>query len=91
MKRVYLIISGYVQGVGFRWYAKRTAKKFGITGRVRNLRSGEVEILAEGEEKEINKFLNEIRSGSFQENIEDVKVTEGEYKGQFSHFSIRFF
>ncbi len=91
MKGVYLIISGYVQGVGFRWYAERTAKRFGITGWVRNLRSGEVEILAEGEEKEINKFLDELRSGPFQENIENVKTTEGEYKGKFSHFSIRFF
>ena len=57
MKRIHLFISGYVQGVGFRWYVERIARRMGsVTGFVRNLADGRVEIVVEGEEDATVQF-----------------------------------
>lgn len=54
-KRV--VYSGRVQGVGFRWTAQRLAEGFVVAGYVRNLPSGEVELVSEGETDQVNAFL----------------------------------
>ncbi|HXF04979.1 MAG TPA: acylphosphatase [Blastocatellia bacterium] len=57
------IISGRVQGVGFRYFALRQAERYGITGYVRNLDDGRVEVLAQGEEADVAAFLDVLRQG----------------------------
>lgn len=55
-----VIYEGRVQGVGFRYATKEVAKGFDVTGWVRNLMDGSVELLAVGESEEVNEFLHEI-------------------------------
>ncbi|MGX6429667.1 acylphosphatase [Levilactobacillus yonginensis] len=58
-----LIISGQVQGVGFRWSAAKAAQQLGITGTVRNCRNGQVEIFATGESHQLVDFQNQLKRG----------------------------
>jgi len=55
-----VIYEGRVQGVGFRYATKEVAKGFEVTGWVKNLIDGSVEVLVKGEDTEVNEFLHEI-------------------------------
>lgn len=59
--RLEIIYSGRVQGVGFRFNAKMTARGFDVTGTVKNLPDGRVELVAEGERAELEAFAQAIR------------------------------
>ena len=65
MPRAHVIVSGMVQGVGFRYYALREAERAGVSGWVRNRRDGTVEIEAQGEEEALEAFLAAVRPGPF--------------------------
>ena len=90
-KKVHVYYSGYVQGVGFRFTAKRAASSIGgLTGSVSNLPDGRVELVAEGEQGKLARLLESIKSvmGSY---IEDAAVQWSEPMGEFSNFDIKFF
>ena len=71
------IFEGRVQGVGFRYEVKDIAKGFDITGWVKNLPDGTVELLATGEEEEVEEFLKEISEESaMARNIKNMHVSE---------------
>ena len=59
-ERVVIFYSGHVQGIGFRWACRDLAKGFAVTGYVKNLDDGRVELLAEGERVEVEEFLRAI-------------------------------
>ena len=63
MERKHIIFSGDVQGVGFRYRANYAAQGLGLTGYVRNLYNGKVEVEVQGEKDLINRFLEQIYSG----------------------------
>jgi len=63
LKRFRAKIFGIVQGVGFRWFVMREAEKFNIAGYVRNMYDGTVEVDAQGEAEEIEKFIIALRKG----------------------------
>jgi acylphosphatase len=63
MKRVKIIISGQVQGVGFRYYVKNQARSYSIKGFVRNLANGSVEVDAEGEQTNLHHFMEQCKKG----------------------------
>jgi acylphosphatase len=66
-------VSGYVQGVGFRWSAAREAKRHGITGFVKNLSDGRVYIEAEGSAAQLEAFIEWCKKGpgfGFVESVE---------------------
>jgi len=90
MKKLHLVVSGIVQGVGFRWYTQRIAKSLGLTGWVRNLQNGDVEIVVEGKNDIIEMFISELKNGYLGRNISGIKRIEEEYKGEFLDFNIRF-
>ena len=90
MKKTHLFISGYVQGVGFRWYVQRLAQGMNLCGFVKNLRDGRVEVVAEGNENSVEEFLKGLKEGSFEDGIEEIKKTEEKYAGEYSDFSIKF-
>ena len=90
MKRLHIFVAGIVQGVGFRFFTDRVAKELNIKGFVKNLPDGRVEIVAEGEEEALNKFLERIREGPRLAKVEKVDVREEEFKGEFENFEIRF-
>ena len=70
MQRV--LVSGRVQQVGYRDYMVREARKLGVTGWVRNLSDGRVEMLADGDEDALDAFLKSCRAGPQLARVEDV-------------------
>ena len=62
MTRRYLV-RGRVQGVGFRWFVARTARKLGLTGHARNLPDGSVEVVASGEPAELERLAHKLAKG----------------------------
>ncbi len=85
-----LVISGGVQGVGFRYFAERTARSYYVTGYVTNLPDGRVKVVAEGSKEVLSDFLEELKKGPPLSWIESVQVKWGEYRARFEDFSIRF-
>ena len=90
LKGLHLIISGVVQGVGFRWFVERAATSFGLTGWVKNLYDGTVETCAEGDESALKGFLDEIKIGPRSGRVAGVKVNWTEYTGNYNDFRITF-
>lgn len=80
---------GQVQGVGFRFTALDIARDLGVTGGVKNLRDGRVEVVAEGEEWALKKFLSQINE-SFSHYIQDTDVEWKDALEEFKDFSIKF-
>lgn len=80
--------TGRVQGVGFRYTAAMLARNFAVTGYVQNLADGRVELLAEGNTDEIERFLGTLRT-AMQTQIESVQEGLGTASGSFSEFEIR--
>lgn len=90
MKRMQVFFSGTVQGVGFRLTAERLARRFPVTGFVRNLADGRVEVTAEGAETSLVEFLTAIRGSGMKFYIRDVEVHWTESQDCFSRFSIAY-
>jgi acylphosphatase len=91
MKAFRALLTGYVQGVGFRYYAIRTAESIGnITGYVRNLPDGRVEVVAEGPEEALTEFLNWLHRGPSSAVVERVDVEWLPYTGRFKSFSVKY-
>ena len=89
MKRLNVIVTGLVQGVGYRYFCDRKAREYGIKGWVRNLYNGNVELEIEGENGTVNDFIKELRVGPVSSRVKDVMVVETEFKGNFNSFEIR--
>lgn len=90
LKRLQVFFSGTVQGVGFRFTAERIARRFSVTGFVRNIDDGRVEVVAEGEEKHLVEFLTAIRESGMKDYIRDVEAHWSKADGTFHRFSIAF-
>jgi len=87
-KRLHAFISGRVQGVGFRYYAQKRAELYGITGWVRNLPDGRVEVLAEGDEELLKEFLKDLKKGPPLARVDGIEVSWEEPTGEFLEFFI---
>lgn len=84
-----VLYSGRVQGVGFRYTARSIAGRYDVAGYVRNLPDGRVELVAEGEPRELDDFLREVRD-CFSGHIRDVKCdVQPPAAGEFRGFEIR--
>lgn len=84
MIRYYICVSGYVQGVGFRYFVNYTAIRNNLTGWVKNLPDGDVEMEVQGSKENINIFLKTIKKGNGYSQINNMKIkqinTKLEYK-----------
>lgn len=80
-------VAGRVQGVGFRFFAERSARELGLKGWVRNMPDGSVESVAEGEDDAISRYLDRLRQGPRMGGVERVQVEEISVSG-FSSFEI---
>lgn len=83
------LISGRVQGVGFRFFAQAAAVREGVHGWVRNVPDGQVEIEAEGEAEALERFEHRIRHGPPGARVERVEVTESAASRHKAGFDIR--
>lgn len=88
MKRVHLIISGFVQGIGYRAWIKREATKLGITGWVKNREDGEVEAICEGKPESIEALINLAKQGPLLSQINQVEVKWEASRGEYASFEI---
>ncbi len=88
--RLHAYVNGRVQGVGFRYHALQAAQEGGLTGWVRNLRDGRVEVLAEGAHEALNRLLAELRKGPISADVQDVDYEFTEGKGEFEAFRVRY-
>jgi acylphosphatase len=87
MKHLNLTISGRVQGVGFRFAARNAANLYGIKGNVKNLINGDVFIQAEGEDAQLEQFINWCYNGPSYARVENIDIEEGNPK-DFKFFDI---
>lgn len=89
MKALRLIVSGRVQGVAFRYYARREAISLGVRGYVRNLPGGEVEIVAEGPPEAVDKLASWARTGPPMARVSGMEAVELQAAVGYSEFSVR--
>lgn len=87
-RRMMIHYSGRVQGVGFRYQTHRVAAGFEVTGTVRNLPDGRVELVAEGEESELTGFREAIRDSGLKGFIRSEEVAWSEARGDLRGFLI---
>jgi acylphosphatase len=87
-KGIHINISGIVQGVGFRWFVKRVAERWGVAGYVRNMYDGSVETYAEGNEIALKGFFDEVRLGPQHAHIAAVNFNWTEFQGNYKEFRI---
>ncbi len=82
------IISGTVQGVGYRFFTQRAAARHQVRGYVKNLNDGRVEAFAEGSEKSVEEFKHDLIAGPTFSNVEHLEEIVLEPTGLYSAFRI---
>jgi acylphosphatase len=87
-QRVTQLYSGRVQGVGFRYTVKSLVSGFEVTGTVRNLDDGRVELIAEGAKEELEAFLQAIRDSEVGRFIQGEQACWDDAKNEFRGFTI---
>jgi len=87
-KRLHMFYSGRVQGVGFRYSVKSVARGFEVTGAVRNLADGRVELIAEGAKSELEEFQKAIQDSEVGGFIRNEETAWSDATGEFRGFEI---
>ena len=82
------VVSGRVQGVGFRYFTQDTARREGVTGWVRNLPDGGVEALVEGEAEAVTRVERALRTGPRGARVDRVYVDDEDPTGSYTTFSV---
>ncbi len=85
-----ILVSGRVQGVGYRDWVVRTAQRTGLTGWVRNVKDGRVEILVSGDDETVAKLLQDCHQGTPLARVEHVEAYAAESEKQTKGFTKRF-
>ncbi len=86
---MHLRVRGRVQGVGFRYFVVREARRLGLRGYVRNRADGAVEIVAEGEPTALEAFLRAAHTGPPAARVEGVEAEWSAPSGRFQDFAVR--
>lgn len=84
----HLIISGYVQKVGYRQFVKKTALLLNLTGWVKNIPDRKVEVLASGQKEKLEKLITECKKGPFLAKVNDIKTNWLKEEKIFDEFSV---
>ena len=87
--RIHCFISGDVQGVFFRQYTVEAAKENNIVGWVRNLSDGRVEVIAQGDPRDIVKFVALIKMGPETAKVKEIEMQEEKDTDEFTSFERR--
>jgi acylphosphatase len=82
------IVTGRVQGVFFRDFTRRKAISLGLSGRVRNMRDGSVEVIAEGERSALESLVEQLKTGPPAAEVAGVSVEWHEYRGGLAGFTV---
>jgi acylphosphatase len=84
------LINGIVQGVGFRYFAIRSAERHGVVGYTRNLPDGRVEVVAEGDLHAMEAFKDDLERGPAGARVTHVEETDLRPTGRFREFGVVF-
>ncbi len=87
-KTLVAVVDGVVQGVGFRWATVRQARALGLTGLVRNLADGRVQVVAEGEESRLARLAAWLAHGPAGAHVRSVDSRLEPYRGQYPDFDV---
>jgi len=91
LARLSATIYGRVQGVYFRYFVRNVARNLSLKGYVRNLTSDDaVEVQAEGEKPQLDRLLEQLKTGPPGAQVKRVEVDWSDYSGQFDDFRIRY-
>jgi acylphosphatase len=82
------LISGIVQGVGFRFFVMRAAARHQMRGTVRNMPDGRVEVVAEGDRDAMDEFKKELSTGPAMAEVSDIEETDLAVTGIYRDFRI---
>lgn len=88
-RRALLTVSGNVQGVGYRYFAFRHARRLALKGWVRNMADGSVKVLVEGPSDVIRELSEELGVGPNASSVEDVNVEWMPWSGEYEDFRIK--
>jgi acylphosphatase len=86
-----LLVEGHVQGVGFRFATIEIASRFPVTGFVRNLPDGNVDIVVEGPENSVQDFWQALRKSRLYRYVSRENPLWSDARGEFADFSVRYF
>jgi acylphosphatase len=86
--RLHAILNGRVQGVGFRYFVRQQAEELDLAGWVRNLRTGGVELVAEGERATLEELVAALRHGPPGARVDDVNLDWTSATGEFHSFTV---
>ncbi len=89
-RRISIIVKGLVQGVYFRYFTREAAVKIGISGWVRNLSNGDVEIEAQGTEDKLELFLKQVRKGPQLSRVDSTVVNDLPLSENENGFAIKY-
>ena len=90
LQRGEIIVSGLVQGVGYRYFVRQTALTLGLKGYTKNLFSGEVLTVVEGEKFLIEDLYNKLKTGPRYAEVNKAAIRWSEYKNEFNTFEITY-
>jgi acylphosphatase len=88
--RAEIVVNGLVQGVGYRYFVIREAKGLGLKGYTKNLYTGEVLVVVEGERAIVEEMIKKLRIGPSHASVKSCKVVWQESKNEFTDFEVRF-
>jgi len=84
----HVLVSGFVQGVGYRRFIRHQAQKLGLTGWVKNLSDNRVEAIFQGPKEHVEKIIEICRKGPFLSEVADVKLNLQDSNEYFKTFEI---
>ena len=90
MPQMHAFVSGYVQGVSFRYYTKKEANSLNLRGFVRNLGDGRVEVVAQGPKHELEKLATWLHRGPDSASVKNVEIAWEKPEKEFDKFGLKF-
>jgi acylphosphatase len=90
LKQVQITVLGKLQGVGFRYFTQMKAVQYNVRGWVKNSDDGSVEVLAEGTQDSLNRFIEDVRSGNPFSTVTDIIVNDVDKIENYHSFKIKY-
>lgn len=84
------LLKGRVQGVGFRWWTRKTAEELGVVGTVKNLPDGTVEVMARADEPTMDRFADKLRQGPSVARVAGVEEVAAKLSTSVDRFTIEY-
>ncbi|RKU07489.1 acylphosphatase [Candidatus Poribacteria bacterium] len=88
--QLFVLISGKVQGVGFRNFTQINAKQLGVNGYAKNLPNGKVEVIAEGDKAQLDALVALLKKGPRFARVDSLEFDERPFTGEYKTFGIRY-